>query len=71
MEKPKLYKTTVTAYVTFLGRHVIWLPAESEEEFKELAKIEFQKRIDQDYDFVANVDNFYFEEVEDLGELPF
>lgn len=71
MEKPKLYKATATAYITIVRRHAFCLPAASEEEFKQLAEIEFQKRIDHDYGYAADLDELHFEEVEDLGELPF
>ena len=70
METYKLYKTKVKAFITILEEHTIWLPASSEEEFKQLAEIEFQKRVDQDYGYV-DFDELHFEEIEDLGELPF
>lgn len=70
MEIPKMYKTTVTAYVTVLEEQVIWLPAESEEEFKRLAEIEFQTRVDREYGY-CDFDELHFGEIKDLGRLPF
>lgn len=70
METLKLYKATVQAYVTILETHEIWLPAQNEEEFKQLAEIEFQTRVDRDYGY-ADFDELHFKEIKDSGELPF